>query len=574
MDAACAPAAATPPSASVSAPAAEADSSAASVGRHSSQKAAAAAQKKQAAAKHKTHKQAREAKARKEKHKREAAASAAAAAKVPEPQGEFAEDSELSDEDEESCDAHALDAHFSSWSDEARSACLESIVQFLRTRCSREGTSPGDSTSLFVPVGSAASAPDATTRHGTEEGSWFAGANAVTAFFLDDFLYSRDDFSRLIDDGTLQLFHCLRCHRVLAGECRQKKPEDRQKEEAERRELIARMRRESDERVREEARRHALGQAPEEATDASPSAIDSIAGSSHPQPSVTSLANAFTLLATEDGDEAAPASGSDADMLDVAAVLGADRVAAAQTELARAIAELPVISPHLYPRNNAMPRQCRYCHAPSGQLAVRTHMTHSLSVRQMRDMFENLINPHVNWSEGSGHAVGKKAKAAAAAVAEDDVFAVDIGSRLGNLLYAGVLWSLRSPSDGGVRPRWLGVELDGWFAALAKRVLRRWRMSPEHAACVEGDITAPANAALLRGAKLVSFFNCFELHVTRDRHRELLRFLRASIAQRGQYILSCPSLVEIFERAGSEVDVLAWVEQVAWKDDAFLFRVR
>jgi hypothetical protein len=574
MDAACAPAAAASASASVSVSATEGDSSPASVSSHASQKAAAAAKRKQAAAKHKTHKQAREAKARKEMHKREAAASAAAAAKAPQPQDEFAEDSELSDEDDESCDAHALDAHFSSWSDEARSACMESIVQFLRTRCSREGTSPGDSTSLFVPVGSAASAPDATTRHGTEEGSWFAGANAVTAFFLDDFLYSRDDFSRLIDDGTLQLFHCLRCNRVLAGDCRPKKPEDRQKEEAERRELIARMRRESNERLHEEAVRHALGKAPEAAADAASSATGSVAESSHPQPSVTSLANAFTLLATGDGDEATVASVSDADTLDVAAVLGAARVAAAQAEVARAIAELPAISPYLYPRNNAMPRQCRYCHAPSGQLAVRTHMTHSLSVRQMRDMCKHLINPHVNWSEGIGHAMGKKAKSAAAAASEDGIFAVDIGSRLGNLLYAGVLWSLRSPSDGGVRPRWLGVELDGWFASLAKRVLRRWRMSPEHAACVEGDITAPANAALLRGAKLVSFFNCFELHVTRDRHRELLRFLRASIAHRGQYILSCPSLVEIFERAGSEVDVHAWVQQVACKDDAFLFRVR
>jgi len=33
-------------------------------------------------------------------------------------------------------------------------------------------------------------------------------------------------------------------------------------------------------------------------------------------------------------------------------------------------------------------------------------------------------------------------------------------------------------------------------------------------------------------------------------------------------------LHEIFQRADSDVDVEEWVQQVAQKDDAFLFRVR
>ena len=121
-------------------------------------------------------------------------------------------------------------------------------------------------------------------------------------------------------------------------------------------------------------------------------------------------------------------------------------------------------------------------------------------------------------------------------------------------------------------PRWVGVELDAFFAAESRRVARRWGMGGGRVRVLRADVSACTD--LLRSAKLVCFFNCFELHVSRSRHRELLQWLRDAVSQRGQWLLVCPALEEIFERAESEVDVGRWVQRVASHDDAFLYRVK
>ena len=120
-------------------------------------------------------------------------------------------------------------------------------------------------------------------------------------------------------------------------------------------------------------------------------------------------------------------------------------------------------------------------------------------------------------------------------------------------------------------PRWIGVELDAFFVAQSRRIARKWSMQ-DAIRVIEDDVSHHAD--LLAKAKLVCFFNAFELHVTRERHRELLAFLTDAISHAGQYLLVCPSLKEIYTRAESDVNVDAWVELVAEKDDAFLYRVR
>jgi hypothetical protein len=243
-------------------------------------------------------------------------------------------------------------------------------------------------------------------------------------------------------------------------------------------------------------------------------------------------------------------------------------------------------------------------------------------------MFQLLVRPHVDFSEGIGAAAlsataaAKKAATAAAAAKSSSaattadsssssssssdgvalpasattsavpstVYSLDIGSRLGNMLYSGLLHS--------DCPRWVGVELDAFFVAESSRIVRKWGMgsggsgsgggaatatvtetpaaaaSPAHIRVLEADVSSPTGLSLLRSSKLVCFFNSFELHVSRVRHRELLRMLADSICSRGQYILACPSLNDIFTRADSDVDVDEWVTLVAQKDDAFLFRVK
>ena len=113
-------------------------------------------------------------------------------------------------------------------------------------------------------------------------------------------------------------------------------------------------------------------------------------------------------------------------------------------------------------------------------------------------------------------------------------------------------------------PRWVGVELDPFFAAESRRMSRRWGMSGGRVRVLRADVSACTD--LLRSAKLVCFFNCFQLHVSRSRHRQLLQWLRDAVSQRGQWLLACTCPEEIFERAESEVDVWRWVQRVASHD--------
>ncbi len=81
------------------------------------------------------------------------------------------------------------------------------------------------------------------------------------------------------------------------------------------------------------------------------------------------------------------------------------------------------------------------------------------------------------------------------------------------------------------------------------------------------------HARLLTHADILFFFNPFELHWSRTEHAQLLLWL-TRITRHGQYILSCPSLVDIYARADVDVDVDAWVELVTFKEDAYLWHVK
>jgi hypothetical protein len=507
------------------------------------------------------------------RHKLEARASAERNAQDPTPPfetDEFELDASDSDADEETDAARSfpdrLEADYLNWSDEQRAELIESIVCELRRHCAREGTSPGDATSLYVPTGSA------SVRHGTDEKSWFSGSNAVTAFFLDSFLYSHEDMQRMIDRGTVEIFYCQRCERTVQGDCRRKNDTQRSTEENARRKQIAemklrhRMARRERRQLRAEADTSSASVYLAPTADAAPAVPStSAADTSSSKPSLfasalSTITNSFSFLSAGECDDTEQQQTDDdhaaEDDTPSEADLAADAVLAAE------IAALPPISPYRFPRHDLQPKLCCYCHATCAHIAVRTHLTHSLSVKQMTDMYQRLIRPHIDFAQPIGH-VTKRAKSAAAAAVDDAVYSLDIGSRLGNMLYMGLLHTSC--------PRWVGVELDSFFVSQSRRIVRKWQMQA-HVRIVEDDIAKHGD--LLAKAKLVCFFNSFELHVTREKHRELLQFLADSISTENQYILSCPSLLDIYTRAESEVNVPAWVELIAEQDDAYLYRVR
>ena len=503
------------------------------------------------------------------------AASASMHPQAAEDDGTFDADG-AGDTSEDVADAGSLvlTEDYRSWDEAQQDAFIDSIVAALRLRCCREGTSPGDATSLYVPaVESSSSNNNKSTgsnrgggRAGTEAGSWFEGANAINSFFLDDFLFSREARLDLIDRGQLELFFCTKCDRTLQGDSRRKSDEQKLKEERERNKLIDAIK-----QKHQQARRGENDSAGA-ATSSSSSSVSQLLSSA-----IHAVGSSFSLLALS---KKVDAPAKNLDPVEDASSLAAE------------IAAVPPVSAELFPRFNAQPSYCRYCHASSGSIHVRTHMTHSLAMQQSNDMFRELVNPHIRFDEGIGskavaaYAAGMKKRKAKANVAAASAappttvslssdlldssdsalpYAVDIGSRLGNMLYCGVIYS--------ACPRWVGVELDSFFATESARIIRMCGPLMQRVCRVE-ECDVSLRVSLLRGAKLVCFFNCFELHVTRERHRELLQFLRDSICERGQYVLSCPSLKDIFGRAESTVDLEEWVSLEASKDDAFIYRVK
>jgi hypothetical protein len=448
-----------------------------------------------------------------------------------------------------------------------REAVLDAIVLALRRRCSMEGTSPGDETSLFIPTSS--NDYENAVRPGTEEGSWFAGVNSVSGFFLDSFLYSHAVQLEMIDRGEIDVFYCKRCMRTLQGETRQKKQllidiEEKERNEA-LKEIRARYRRERRER-KEQRKIAARGDQPTGASSA-------VSAPQKPPPpsssffssALSSLVNSFAFLTpTEDAEDEDEDAGSDP----AAPMLTAEEQATeAAADAARdaELAAVPRCATYKFPRHDLQPSRCYLCGAPVSEVAIRTHLTHSISLKQLVEMHGELIAPNVDFKQPIGSASGKKAVAIPKPSSIPDLpYAVDIGSRLGNQLFAGLL---HCPSC----PVWIGVEMNGFFVEQSRRIVREWGVTKQ-ISVIEDDVVH--QQPLLRHAKLVVFFNPFELHVTREKHRELLKYFRASVCQMAQYILSCPSLEDIYKRAESDVDVEEWVELVVCKEDAFLYRVK
>jgi len=540
---------------------------------------------------------------------------------------------------------HRLSSNYMGWDDERRSNFIHSIIGELRVRCSREGMSPGDPTSLYIPPSIAAHNEDETTgvRHGTDSKSWFAGSDHINSFFLDSFLYSNHDMNRMIDEGKLQLFYCKKCHKTMHGECKRKKDEDRQREEAQRRQEVEvikqRWKEERNARKKGTPTAHqivrdSVGTADKSYVPASDAALSSTSNgvglsssvgacsSSSPSSpasgavipshhSVTSLSNTFAILTVdpvhqlEAEQEETNGEEGNAEAGDVES--GGDDDSG--PSLASLLDALPPINLYTFPRHTLLSRQCRYCRASSAHISARSHLTHSLSVAQGTDMMR-MAKEHVDFNQpigvrkrtssssslsSSSHSNHQRSRATSNVSDKADEphqyqhpqqgnpsnsmrrssfsldgsflqslpYAVDIGSRLGNMLYLGLLHTSCQ--------RWIGVEMDAFFVGLSRKITRMFGLS-DHVRIVEDDIAN--RSSLLHHAKLVAFFNSFELHVSRERHRQLLRYLTDTVSQRDQYLLTCPSLLDIYTRAESEVNVNEWVDLVAQDADAFLYRVR
>ena len=201
-----------------------------------------------------------------------------------------------------------------------------------------------------------------------------------------------------------------------------------------------------------------------------------------------------------------------------------------------------------------LPQRCPHCLSSAAHVHRRSHITHSVSQAHLSLLFSSFLPRHI------------------AHLSHPSFSVVDVGSRIGNVLFSALLLA-----DVG---RVVGVEKDSQMTALCSRLAQHYGLQDTgHRLQVLQGSVETAGAEAVAAADLLFFFNPFELHCDREEQRRLLRWLRQAFRKRegdqwkGQWLLSVPDMEAIYERAGSEVDVSAWLRRLADCRDAALYAV-
>ena len=143
---------------------------------------------------------------------------------------------------------------------------------------------------------------------------------------------------------------------------------------------------------------------------------------------------------------------------------------------------------------------------------------------------------------------------------------LDVGSRLGNILYVAALYTKST--------RLIGVEFSEFFANLSAEVVNKFQLD-EKITIIHDDIVNKGE--LLAEADVCLFFNPF-VFLPRKRRIQLLKYMRRSFVKPGARFVSSPSVQEIFVKAGctnrDAVDLDAWLEYEWNCGYLFVYRVR
>ncbi|KAI8812192.1 hypothetical protein BJ742DRAFT_84969 [Cladochytrium replicatum] len=141
-----------------------------------------------------------------------------------------------------------------------------------------------------------------------------------------------------------------------------------------------------------------------------------------------------------------------------------------------------------------------------------------------------------------------------AAGAEPRVTVLDVGSRLGAVLYMGYLFAPPTTS-------FIGIEFNPYFAALSSSVIQKYNMT-DRAAVMQDDVRNRLD--LLASSDVVIFHNAFQCFVNRADEVHIWNLVRAHMTRPGQRIVAIPSLEVQFAECGVTVRLEGWVREVVF----------
>ncbi|XP_075699795.1 uncharacterized protein LOC142664529 isoform X2 [Rhinoderma darwinii] len=136
---------------------------------------------------------------------------------------------------------------------------------------------------------------------------------------------------------------------------------------------------------------------------------------------------------------------------------------------------------------------------------------------------------------------------------------LDVGSRLGAVLYAGYVYSSASRLE--------GVEITAEFCDLQDKIINKYNFS-DRIQVHHSDICS--KKILLHQADVVVLNNVFEYFLNKEEQTKAWKFMCKNLKKRGCLIVTVPSLKESFRKLQINRQLSQWVEEIELDTDIFL----
>ncbi|KAM6181918.1 uncharacterized protein O8D03_000377 [Erethizon dorsatum] len=135
---------------------------------------------------------------------------------------------------------------------------------------------------------------------------------------------------------------------------------------------------------------------------------------------------------------------------------------------------------------------------------------------------------------------------------------VDVGSRLGTVLYAGYLYSSAV--------QLYGVELNGDFCQLQEMVIKKYHFS-DRIKVIHADICT--QGSLLHSADVVIMNNVFEYFLNETEQASAWEYISRNLRKPGSLLVTVPSLEDSLSGLQTNIQLSSWVEEVPLNYDVY-----
>ncbi|XP_067469548.1 uncharacterized protein zgc:109986 isoform X1 [Thunnus thynnus] len=171
----------------------------------------------------------------------------------------------------------------------------------------------------------------------------------------------------------------------------------------------------------------------------------------------------------------------------------------------------------------------------SCRTAALDFISHSFSVSELQFLFQNVL------PDLSGRTL------------------VDVGSRLGAVLYGGYVYSSAS--------QLVGLELSEEFVRLQNDVLQKYRLT-DRVQVLHADVCT--QDVLLQNADVLVMNNVFEYFMEPSEQVRAWRFIMQNLRKKGSLLVTVPSLQESLSALQQEALQPGWVEELPVDYDVYL----